>query len=284
MPDARGLGKGLDALIPKQLAGSTPTASQGQISQVPPASIDPNPHQPRRQFSSAALKELASSIKVHGILQPLVVVPKGSRYQLVAGERRLRAAKQLKLATVPVVIRSMQQQQQLELAVIENLQREDLNVIETAAAYRKLIDEFNLKDAQIAQRVGKDVSTVRNVLRLLNLSEPAKQALMGGKISEGHARAILAVAEPSRQQALLEAIVKENLNVRQAEQLARQEKLASPKPATKPSKVATSNPLAEALSKRLQTNVSIEPRAKGGRLVIAYKDDAELDRIAKRLS
>ena len=208
---SHGLGKGLDALIPKQLVETEfdPTANikSGQISEVAPSLIDPNPHQPRTEFNGVALKELADSIKVHGILQPLVVTPEGSRYQLVAGERRLRAAKQLKLTKVPVVIRTFQEQQKLELAVIENVQRQDLNVIETATAYRKLIDEFNLKDTQIAQRVGKDISTLRNQLRLLNLSLPVKRALAGGEISEGHARAILSVPDENLQLKLLKDII-----------------------------------------------------------------------------
>lgn len=291
---SHGLGRGLDALIPKQLVESefdaTDNVKSGQISEVAPSQIDPNPHQPRTEFNTTALKELADSIKIHGMLQPLVVTPKGNRYQLVAGERRLRAAKQLRLSKVPVVIRTFQEQQKLELAVIENVQRQDLNVIETATAYRKLIDEFSLKDTQIAERIGKDISTVRNQLRLLNLPLAVKRALAKGYISEGHARAILSIDNEAEQLKLLKEIVSNSLTVRQIENYAREQKKTPT--VNKPVAVSgvTSKLLTQELSdlgkqiaEKLGSEVTIEPRAHGGRLVIRYRSGDDLKRINEKI-
>src|SRR5476649_1816910 len=185
----RGLGRGFDSLIPTQVIedefditapvdASGNRSSQDLVREVPPELVDPNPHQPRENFDAKALEALAASIRVHGILQPLVVTKVGARYELIAGERRLRAAKLAGLDGVPVIVRSFDEQEKLELALIENLQREELNPIETATAYRKLIDQFNLGVGELGERIGKDVSTISNTTRLLNLPHDAKRALI----------------------------------------------------------------------------------------------------------
>ena len=192
----RGLGRGFDALIPTQMVEdqfdvTAPVDASGQrnsadlVREVSPELVDPNPHQPRQVFEGAALEALAASIRVHGILQPLVVTRVGSRYELIAGERRLRAAKIAGLDTVPVIVRSFDEQQKLELALIENLQRAELNPIEVATAYRKLIDQFNMRLEDLSKRIGRDQSSISNTTRLLNLPPEAKRALVDGEIKEG---------------------------------------------------------------------------------------------------
>jgi ParB family chromosome partitioning protein len=287
----KGLGRGLEALIPTQIVEEEfdPTAavetSQGvrvsrdEVRQVNPNTIVPNPHQPRTFFDETALEELSLSIKEHGILQPLVVTQKGDGYELIAGERRLRASKLAKLATVPVIIRSFSEQQKLELALIENLQRENLNPIETATSYRKLIDQFNLTNEQVAKRVGKSPSAVSNTMRLLNLPLEVKRAVATGKISEGHARAILMVQGGEKQLGMLEMILSQGLTVRQAENLSRDFKQAKATKQKSLAKVADTNDLTSTLSDYLGAKVSIQRTAKGGKLMIEYYSDEELDRI-----
>ncbi len=287
----RGLGRGLDALIPTQLADDAEfdpvakvSAHGDQVVQVDPAQIKPNPHQPRQHFDPAALEDLAASIRQYGIVQPLVVSKGSGGYELIAGERRLRAAKLAKLATVPVVVRSMDEQAKLEVALIENIQRAELNPIETATAYRKLIDQFNLKLEDMSQRVGKDVSTISNTMRLLGLPTEAKRALVEGQISEGHARAVLSQPTKDKQLELLSLIIERGLTVRQAEALARSLKVPRANRAKVMTQLDTSNQWTEQLSKSLSTEVSISRSAKGNRLVINYKNDQELERIVRRLA
>ncbi|MBW3537952.1 ParB/RepB/Spo0J family partition protein [Candidatus Parcubacteria bacterium] len=285
----RGLGRGFDALIPTQLVEEEfdPTAATteaGQrvsgdvVRQVAPAAIEPNPHQPRQTFDEEALAQLAASITAHGILQPLVVTEtQGGGYQLIAGERRLRAAKLAGLATVPVIVRSFNDQEKLELALIENIQRQDLNPIETATAYRKLIDQFNLTNEDIGRRVGKDASTVSNTIRLLNLPLEAKRAVAGGVISEGHARAVLSVS-PEKQLVLLEMMIERGWTVRQAEAFARDFRGAAT-PGRALERSAGTNDLTRNLGEYLGAKVSLVRTAKGGRLQIEFYSDEELDRI-----
>jgi ParB family chromosome partitioning protein len=220
----RGLGRGFDSLIPTQMVEdefdvTAKTDAEGNrtsadtVHELDPADlVDPNPHQPRQNFDQDALEALAASIRVHGILQPLVVTKTGSRYELIAGERRLRAAKLAGLDAVPVIVRSFDEQQKLELALIENIQRAELNPIEVATAYRKLVDQFNLSLADISERVGRDRSTVSNTMRLLNLPIEAKRALVEEQINEGHARVILSVIEPDKQAEMLELMLEERLD------------------------------------------------------------------------
>lgn len=290
----RGLGRGFDSLIPTQLVEEefdvqAPVDAVGkrvsgdEVLLISPDLVDPNPHQPRTDFKPAELNELAESIKVHGILQPLIVGRTGGRYQLIAGERRLRAAKLSGQETVPVIVRTFDEQQKLELALIENIQRADLNPIETATAYRKLIDQFNLTVDELARRVGKERPTVSNTMRLLNLPLEAKRAVAEGKISEGLARVILTLDNPERQQELLELIVKKGWTVREAEEYARglRESKGSHEQAQK--RIAGQSELTRSLGDYLGTKVSQQSTAKGGKLIIEYYSEEELDRIYRQI-
>ena len=280
--DKRGLGRGLDSLIPTVVeAEFEPQVTKGgdEVMQLSPDTISPNPHQPRQLFDESALDELAASIKQHGILQPVVVSQVGGKYQLIAGERRLRAAKLAGLKKVPAIIRSFDEQQKLELALIENLQRQDLNPVETAAAYKKLMDQFNLSYDAIGKRVGKDRSTVANIVRLLGLPLEAKRALAEGRISEGHARAILAIPEPERRLELLESILDQGWTVRQAEQFARGSKRQAGSREAGLNEMASSNQYTQELEQLFKTKVSVQQTAKGGRLIIQYSSAEELARI-----
>lgn len=286
------LGKGLDALIPTDIdefaAVSMPKelkVSADEANRLPIDNIKPNPFQPRTQFSGDDLEDLANSIKVHGIIQPLVVVRSGDGYQLIAGERRLRAAKLVGLTDVPAVVRSFSEQEQLEIALIENIQRSDLKPLELASAYQKLIDQFNMNGEQIADRVGKARSTVSNIIRLLSLPHEVKKALDGDIISEGHARAILAVTDSKMQLDMLKLIVKHNLNVRQAEELSRNYKKDrdfQPKKVRQVDSYQVS--LTRGLRKSLGTKVAIFKTAKGGKVVIEYYSDEELNRLYEHIT
>jgi ParB family chromosome partitioning protein len=286
MSKSRGLGRGFDSLIPTEVTADMPvTRGVGgeAVQQLAPATIQPNPHQPRTHFDPAALQELADSIKTHGILQPLVVSQLGEgRYELIAGERRLRAAKLADLTTVPAIVRSFDAQQKLELALIENLQRSELNPIETAVAYRSLSDEFNLTLDQVSARVGKAKSTVANLMRLLALPVAAREAVAAGTISEAHGRAIVALDDPVAQETLLQHITTDGWTVRQAEQFVREHKSGPSAPergkATYQAPEAHTE-LVRALGERLRAKVAIQPMAKGGRLVISFANDDELARI-----
>ena len=287
----RGLGRGFDALIPMQVVEdefdvtanmntATGRRTSGDIlREVSPALIDPNPHQPRTHFDETTLNELAASIRVHGILQPLVVTRQGERYELIAGERRLRASKLAGITEVPVIVRSFDEQQKLELALIENVQRADLNPIETATAYRKLIDQFNLSQDEIAIQVGRDRTTVANTLRLLNLPLETKRAVVEGRITEGHARVVLTVGDAAKQQELLELIEKHSWSVRQTEEFARAFRGRAGSKAKGAARIAGTNDLTRSLGDILGAKVMQQPTAKGGRLIIEYYSDEELERI-----
>lgn len=290
----RGLGKGLESLIPTDIVETKydPTAKTDakgrrigeEILQIELSKIDPNPHQPRKSFDQGQLETLADSIKLHGILQPLVASPSGNRYQLIAGERRLRASKLAGLKTVPVIVRSFNEQQKVELALIENLQREDLNLIEMATAYKKLVDEFNLLPAEIGKRVGKDRSTIANYMRLLALPDDAKQALIDGKISEGHGRVILTVGEPAKQAEMLKLIVEHGWSVRQTEEFGRSFKTPKGDKEKAYKRIAGihgEDELSKELSETLGTLVRAVPVALGWRLTIHYKTEDELKKFAK---
>ncbi len=280
MPQRTGLGKGLDALIP----GETLHPADTGIAQVPTESIFPNPRQPRIQFDPAELEELAGSIREHGILQPLIAAPaENGRYTLIAGERRLEAARKAGLRMVPVILRQVDDRQLLELALIENIQRADLNPLEEAEAYHQLQSEFGLSHEQIAMQVSKSRVAVTNTLRLLNLPESVKKALLDGRISEGHARALLALATPEAQQAALQTILTQELTVRQVEELVRkmggQKRPAQPKTGPAPEVAA----IEERLRASLGTKVNLRHGERGGSLTIHYYSDEELDAILDRL-
>jgi ParB family transcriptional regulator, chromosome partitioning protein len=280
MPQRSGLGKGLDALIP---SGGT-ISSEGGVARVAVDSIQRNPHQPRQSFKEDQLEELAMSIREHGVIQPLIVAPAGNgMYTLIAGERRLQAARRAGLRNVPVVIRNATDQQLLELALIENVQRADLNPIEEAEAFHHLIKEFGLSQESIAARVGKSRVAVTNTLRLLDAASAVKQALVDGKITEGHARALLALHSAKAQEAALRSIINLDLSVRQAEQLAR--KLGGQKPTSK--KKAGRNPNVSDIERRLRaslgTKVALKHGKKGGALTIYYYSDEELDALLEKI-
>lgn len=281
MTRKRGLGRGLDALIP---AGGLP-APAGNVLSLPIDEIQPNPRQPRTQFDTRELEELAESIRSHGVLQPLIVTRgrSDSPYVLVAGERRLQAARIAGLETVPVIVRSVTSQQHLELALIENLQRADLNPLEAAEGYRLLADEFGLSHDDIASRVGKSRAAVTNTLRLLKLSAPAREALRAGAISEGHARALLALATAQSQAAGLETLLKAGLNVRQTEELVRRlsgERKRRPAAARRLPEEAA---LEEELRQALGTRVSLRRGRRGGTIAIRFFSDEELNAIVDQL-
>jgi len=283
------LGKGLESLIPTDIDdlihSTMPNQLQPDDSMVRELEADkikPNPHQPRAQFDSNSITEMANSIKAHGIIQPLIVVKDGDQYQLIAGERRLRGAKQIGLKTVPAIVRSYEDQHQLELALIENIQRSELTPLELAVAYAKLIDQFNMSIAQISKRVGKAESTVKNIVRLLNLSTEAKKALQEGHITEGHARTLLSFTNQKMQVTVLEIIIKRNLNVRQAEELARKFKNKRKVDEQKVLQLSESETkITNQLGGVFNTKVSLQKTAHGGKLVIEYGSDKELDKIVK---
>ena len=276
-----GLGKGLDALIPGDF--SAPQVESDNF--VPINSIIPNPRQPREIMDEDNLNDLANSIREHGILQPLIVTrePMSDAHVLIAGERRLRAAKLAGLESVPVIIRSASEQERLELALIENVQRADLSPLETAEAYRKLADEFNLSHEEIATRVGKGRVAVTNTMRLLKLPEQAKKALAEGKISEGHGRALLGLPTTQAQLAALQTILKNELNVRQTEELIR--KLGGQKPPAMPAKPVDPGvkEIEERLCERLGTRVTLKHGQKGGTVTIHYYSEEELSGLLDRL-
>lgn len=273
------LGRGLGALIPqKQASPDTPGLAEIAIDR-----ISPNPYQPRKTFNEASIDELANSVKEHGVVQPLIVMRQGDRYRLIAGERRFRAAQKAGLATVPVVIKDLANEGDvLQIALIENIQREDLNPIEEAVAYEQLHREFGLTQDEISKRVGKERSTVANFLRLLRLPDKVKRRLAAGEISMGHARALLALDTPKKQEALADRIVQHNLNVRQAELLASGEgKKAKKEP--KPKDVFTVD-AEEKLTRILRTRVAIDRKRRGGVIQIRFSGEDDLIRLYDELS
>lgn len=282
MPPRSGLGKGLDALIP---TGQKTSGGEGGITQVPIDLIQRNPRQPREKFDIEELENLAASIREHGVIQPLIVSPgKNGIYVLIAGERRLQAARKAGLSTVPVVIRHATDQQLLELALIENVQRADLNAIEEAEAYQHLAKEFKMSHETIATRVGKSRVAVTNTLRLLDASAAVKQALVDGRISEGHARALLALTSAKAQENLLNQIVNLDLSVRQTEALA--SKLSGKKPSGKrrSSSSADVTDVERRLRSSLGTKVTLKHGKKGGTVTIYYYSDEELDSLLEKLT
>jgi ParB family chromosome partitioning protein len=269
-----GLGRGLDALIPG-------TQERGGILELPLDRIERNPHQPRQAFDEGQLGELAASIAVHGVLQPIVVrALADGRWQLIAGERRLRAARMASLETIPAVLREEDGGgASLELALIENLQREDLNAIETATAYRELIDRFGLTHEAVARQVGKSRVAVSNALRLLDLAPETQRAIVEGRISEGHGRALAAITIHELQRAALAVVLERGLSVRQTEELVRRKRAEQPSPREARPIGHDLQDLEAQLRGMLATRVGIVRTRRGGRLVIDFFSDEELDRI-----
>lgn len=277
----RGLGRGFDALISSDFDKRILLTPEDRVEKIPLAKLQASPFQPRKHFDEAALAELAASIKRHGIVQPLVVTPdKDGKYTLIAGERRWRAAELAKLKDVPALIRNSQELEQLELALIENVQRVDLSPLEQAVSIERLHEQFSLSYDEIARRLGKATSTVNNTVRLLRLPEAAREALAKGQISEGHARAILALkADTERQDYLLKTIVAQGWSVRQAERFVTSVKAGIKETDKAHARVHLETPQTKQLSTKLGTPVHIRRSARGGKLEISFKDDAELDRI-----
>ena len=272
------LGRGLGALIPQTSpAGAAPV-------EIPISRIKGNPYQPRQRVEQQALEQLAASIAVHGVLQPVLVTEILDGYQLVAGERRVRAAQIAGLDRVPAIVRQMAARDQLAIAIVENIQRADLNAMEEAHAYRQLADEFKLTQEEIATRVGRARPTIANTLRLLDLEQSVQDALAGGDISEGHARTLVGSA-PALQVQLVAAIVARGLSVRQTEQLVRRLRGQPTKNAASATPVdAGVDHLEEDLRRALGTKVSVARSRKGGRIVIEYYSDEEFSRLFDRLT
>ena len=294
MAAVRGLGKGLDALIPsgineksvssnkKKENDSTEKQSGETIVNI--TKVEPNREQPRKKFDEEALQELSDSIKEYGILQPLLVKKIGDTYQIIAGERRWRAAKLAGLKEVPVIIREYDKQQSVEIALIENVQRADLNPIEEAFAYQQLMQEFGLKQEEIAARVSKNRATITNSIRLLKLAETVQGLLIDGQISSGHARALLGIEDPVQQEKLAKDIVEKGLSVREVEKLV---KLLSKPPKEKKEKEERDmsfifQDLEERMKGIMGTKVMIHQKDKNkGRIEIEYYSPSELERIVE---
>ncbi len=290
MAQRKGLGKGLDALIP----GGKPSSSvstfvssgnTGGVQQVAVELIQRNPHQPRVHFKEEDLADLAASIREHGVIQPLIVLMNNDgTFTLIAGERRLQASQRAGLKTVPVIHRQANNQELLEIALIENVQRSDLNAMEEAEAYRHLVDDFGLSHEMVAKRVGKSRVAVTNTLRLLGLADTVKQSLVDGRITEGHARALLALSTQKAQASALQMVLNLSLSVRQTEELVR--KLAGLKPLklAKPVRSADVSDVEKRLQKSLGTKVALKYGKKGGTVTIYYYSDEELDSLLNKLT
>jgi len=277
----RGLGRGFDALISQDFDKSLLLNSDDRVEKIPVDQVEANPHQPRKHFDETSLGELATSIKQHGVIQPLIVTPvKNGKYTLVAGERRWRASQLAGLKTVPAIVREQKELEQLEIALIENVQRVDLSPLEQAASIESLHQQFSFSYEEIAKRLGKAVSTVNNIVRLLNLPENARAALVAGQITEGHARSILALkGDTQRQDYLLKSIIEHGWSVRQAERFVSSVKQGIKEPSEAQKRVQTETPATKQLSKKLGAPVNIRRTAKGGKLEITFSNDQELDRI-----
>jgi len=283
----RGLGKGLGALIPELEEENLNAQEEVAINL-----IEPNPYQPRKEFSDEKLTELAESIKTHGIIQPLLVREFNAKYQLIAGERRLRAAKMVGLTMVPIVIRELNEQSMMEIALVENLQREDLNPIEEASAYQRLIDEFKLTQDDIAKKVGKSRPAITNTLRLLNLPQEVQVELANGTLTMGHARALLSLKTSEAQKQAWKQIQEQSLSVREVEELihrlndipivSRETKRVNPK------KGSTKDPnvmeIEDQLQQSLGTKVIIKTIGIGGKIEIDYYSGEDFERICEKLS
>ena len=289
MADKRpALGRGLSALIPPAAPPPPPLAAPRESAQGRPAELDidlltPNPRQPRQQIEETALEELAQSIRSHGVIQPILVRRVGDRNEIVAGERRWRAAQRAGLLKVPVVYRDVPDERLLEIALIENIQREDLNPIEEAQAYRRLVDELQMSQESIATAVGKDRATVSNYMRLLKLPAEVRNDLASGTLSMGHARALVTMPDEAAQRRVAREVVSRGLSVRETEAMAKRELNPAipplPKPAD-PNTRAAENQLKVALG----TRVRIVRKGRGGRIEIDFNNEEELQRLYDTLT
>jgi len=290
MPPKGGLGRGLGSLIPNKKIIKQAVSKEHEdllvddadkILNVSVDKIDLNPQQPRQTFDHSDLEELINSIKEYGIIQPLIVTKQGLRYELIAGERRLRSAKILNLKTVPVIVRDADEQQKLEIALIENVQRKNLNPIEEAIAYKKMMDEFNLTQDEVADKVAKSRSSVANTIRMLSLPEIVQKALIDNKITEGHARVIAGFETEQEQLKFLEQILNYNFTVRDAERESRKlTKKKIKRTATDPAVEAVKETLRESLG----TKVEVKKRAGKGQIIINFYSEEEFDGLVDKIS
>lgn len=274
MANKGGLGRGLGALIPS--LGQT----EIQYEELPVSSIRPNPRQPRKHYDLESFQELVESIRQFGLVQPVVVRPRGEAFELVAGERRWRAAREAGLTAIPALIRNSTEAESLEMALVENLQREDLNAIEEAAAYRLLIDEFNITQTELAERVGKSRVAVTNTLRLLQLPLEVQAEVVEGNISSGHARALLSLCSTEEQKKLAARIVAENLSVRQIESIVRLLTSSREVPRKTTAQPKMLKAVARELSRVLKAKVRIKMGEEKGKVIIEFESTEDLERVA----
>lgn len=273
----------LEPAKPEVLEPEKVSYSDAQIQELDVTSIVPNPYQPRKIFDNEALKELADSIREHGVIQPVVVTQNGAGYELVVGERRFRASQLAGLAKIPAIVKKqLHDQTKLEVALIENIQRRELNPIEEAQAYDRLIKTFNLTQDQVAKKVGKSRPAITNTLRLLNLPAEIQRAVIEGKISEGHARAILGLTDTERQLQMYRTILEQGLNVRQVESKVREFMARKRLDAAAPDPKLMA--LESELRGKLGTQVKIQRQGRGGRITIDFFSDEELDEIVHKMA
>lgn len=289
---ARGLGKGLDSLIPNTIGeakekkeGKEKTENKNPETMVKLTMVEPNGEQPRKNFDEDSLLELAESIKQFGLLQPIIVQDRKNHYEIIAGERRWRAAKMAGLKEIPVIIKNLTNQEIVEISLIENIQREDLNPIEEAQAYKRLLEEFNLKQDEVAERVSKSRTAVTNSMRLLKLCDEVQQMVVNEMISTGHARALLSIEDPEEQYMIAQKVFDEKMSVREVEKLVkdlhRPEK--APKKENKSLEVIYQN-IENRLKESLGTKVSISPKNNGaGKIEIEFYNHDDLDRLMEQL-
>ncbi|HSX30937.1 MAG TPA: ParB/RepB/Spo0J family partition protein [Candidatus Saccharimonadales bacterium] len=279
-----GLGRGFGSLIPQNLDAALLVDDGERVQKLAVTALAPNPEQPRTVFDADALGELASSIKQYGIIQPLVVTPEAQGYHIIAGERRWRAAQMAGLKTVPALVRTAKQQEKLELAILENVQRVDLSPLEQAVSVERLHQQFNLTYGDIAKRLGKAETTVHNTVRLLQLPAEAREALQTSVISEGHARQVLALKDsPEAQAELLKLITQNGWSVRQAERYVSSLKAGVKERQAAEQRVSGDTPETQRLSQRFGTKVRIHRTAKGGRVEIAFTSEAQLAKLLTEL-
>ena len=277
---AKSLGRGIGALIPEI---DEPSDSKPEIAELLVDSISSNPHQPRHDFDPVALEELAASINENGIVQPITVRKKEGKFELIAGERRLRAVKLINMRTIPAYVMSVENDGSLlQLALIENIQREDLNPVDVALAYRELVETHGLTHGEIADRVGKDRSTVANFLRLLGLPDEIKESVRKGEISQGHARALLPIKESAKMLALYRKIIKDGLSVRQVEDIIKGGIKETPKSIrikTSSAKSPQLKAIESELMMKFGTKVRIKEKGSGGEVIVEYYSNEDLDRL-----
>lgn len=275
----RGLGRGLSALIP-----TTQPEEKLRLEDLPLESIAPNPNQPRKHFDPATLEELVASVKEFGLVQPVIVRPRDEGYEMVAGERRWRAAQEAGLKTIPAIVKSSSDVDSLEIALIENLQREDLNALEEAAAYQQLIEQFNITHTELASRLGKGRATISNTLRLLHLPIVIQKEIIEGNLSSGHARALLAIPDMDRQRRLAERIISDGISVRQTENIIRfmlSERQGSRR---RPRQSKTFRSLAKILAEYLSSPVTVKTAGEGGKIEIEFSSLDDLEKIFKLIT